>query len=122
MSLPSFQRLNKGDYAEAPPWFHRFLESINSTLDDVVTSMAYLREDENANCEYKKVQISDGVEQEIITSIKGRAIEVVPMSSDHYSTYTFKWSNQGQNGIKFTLTYTSAPTGKVWITLKIRGE
>jgi hypothetical protein len=125
MKISNLQRFDRGDYVEAPAWFHRFLETLNPILDEAISALKQLTIDENFNGIYKTVEVLDLQDYEIKTGINGKAKNVVIAGMNFYSTATLCWENISKDSIRFRVIFdplAPAPSAPVKVTLQIIGE
>lgn len=118
MKLGSFSPLSREEMKEAPSWIEKAIRWLNAAFEKLYTALRPL-----ANQEILRLKLTHATEAVAkLQVVKGKPVGVQILASDLYDYPALKWRIVKESEIGVTVSWVSAPTDAVSVTLLVIGE
>jgi hypothetical protein len=118
VKLGSFSPLSREELKEAQPWVEKLIRWLNAAFEKLYTALRPL-----ANQETRSVDLTHDTEAVVkLQTVKGKPVGVQILASSLYDYATLKWRIVKESEIGVTVSWVSAPTDAVSVTLLVIGE
>jgi len=93
MKIQKARRLNKADYPDAPEWTEQLFQSLNTTIERMVTLFqSNLTFGDNFRSEIVKIDLKHGVTTPVkLNALKRNPVGGIFLGSNYFSAPSFTW-------------------------------